>query len=110
MLKIILLLSTMFLSCFSYSGESSEWEVMHGTINLSLMKERAHIPMAFSGETAKKLFESMNVDVIEDSCLGGSFKAYGSMLCYFVDSDYSCEVVLDLKNNELVDREHEFCI
>ena len=83
---------------------------MHGKINLSLMKDRAHLPIVFSGKTAKKLFESMNVGVVKDSCLGGRFKAYGSMLCYVVDSDYSCEIVLDLKNNELVDREHEFCI
>ena len=109
-MKIILLLLVIFFSCSSHSEEGSEWDVIHGTINLSLMKERAHLPIAFSGETAKKLFESMNVNMVDDSCLGGSFKSYGSMICYVVDSDYSCEIVLDLKNNKLIGREHEFCI
>ena len=98
-------------SCSLPSETSDEWEVIDGEVNLVMFLERKQLPIIFSGETAKKLYESILADPSYDHCLGGEYKTFGNMLCYVLATgEYYCELAIDLVREKLMDREYEFCL
>ncbi len=105
MIKLICVLTSLLLSVKALSAENLMGEFQFGgpiESNGSISIGNSHIHFVIVGESAKKIFESLDVKAYESQCIGENIKSLGNVLCIEITpgETYECGFALNLHKNK----------
>ncbi len=100
---ICILFSTHVFATESQSLEGSFFVSPEYYIDPSPDEKDTHYRIVLVGQSAKELYELMNVDVKIDHCTEAKSKTIGKMQCLHFESGrgYTCHFSIDVKNQEI---------